>query len=487
MPKTPALLPKDQFPKQAIDESVVKQPKPSESSGDSWSLVSQLTIGLAIAADKVTPWGRAPKVRDQQLRDFWPTEPNLAGAVVNVSFRNATLDWEVQATSRVEQAVTDMLTSALAGDLIGWVPFVQKFSQDLYTTDNGGFIELIRDPVMNAGSRFQGPRAPVIGIGHLDSGQCTRTGNAEFPIIYKDKDNREHKLAWYQVIPFSDFPSSIERMHGIGYCAVTRTLRLAQIMRSIEIYKDEKISGRHSKAIHIVGGIGRVQLDDATKRTHENADNQGQIRYIEPIIVASLDPEKPVSVATIDLASLPDGFDFDQEMQWYISGLALGFGVDYQEFAPLPGGNIGSSQQSMILHRKTSGKSPAIFMRTITEAFRNYGVIPRSAKFFFNDKNEQEELERQEVRTKAMEEVVMGVNAGVLSPAAARKDLEQRGIYDEKILSMIPEEYGEDRQKNSSYVERGGNTIAEDAGRQDTGKIKPRAGDRLRKLLGVKS
>lgn len=485
MPKTANLAPIDQFPKQAIVESVQEQPGPEESQGANAPLSAIITFGMASVADQITPWGRAPKIRDQQLRDFWPTEPYLAGAISTVCMRNCAFDWEVKCTASksVEKAVTDMLNNAIAGGEIGWVPFMSALSQDLYTTDNGGFIELIRDPSMDANSKFKGPMAPVIGIAHLDSGQCTRTGNAEYPVWYRDRNNNEHKLAWYQVIPFSDFPSSIERMNGIGYCAITRTLRLAQIMRSIALYKDEKISGRNFKAIHLVSGVSRTEIDQAKRRTTEDADNRGNTRYLEHVILASLDPEKPVSVATIDLASLPDGFDMDQEMQWYIAGLALGFGVDYQEFAPLPGGNIGSSSQSMILQRKTSGKGPATVMRRITEAFRNYGVIPRIADFSFNDKDEQEALERQEVRTKALEESAIAVNAGILSPAAARADLVARGIYTEETVQNIPENFGIKPDPNSKYVERGGNTIAEDAGRQNASKSNPTIGDRLRKIL----
>ena len=204
-----------------------------------------------------------------------------------------------------------------------------------------------------------------------------------------------------------------------------------------------------------------------------------------PSILASLDPEKPVSTATLDLASLPDGFDYDQEMKWYISSLALGFGVDYQEFAPLPGGNIGSSQQSMILHRKGSGKGPAVLMRMLSEAFRNYGVLPKGCEMRFNDKDEQEELERQTVRTKAMEEYAISIRNYILTPEAARRDLVARGIYDEKTIAGIPEDYGikqMDKNQNKNPIgQTGGNTMVEDVKRNETGAQNETGGDRLRK------
>lgn len=486
MPNVAQLQPESQYPQPAVKRSVQEFPKPEEGMGHTY------TIQLASSADTVYPWGRYPALRDSQLREFWPTEPYLAGAVTNIGMRSASLQWEIHHKSdRIEQAVTDILRTALAGDTFGWVPFMLKFSQDLATQDNGAFIELIRDPTVDANSKYQGPMAPVLGIGHLDAGRCVRTGNPKYPVRYTDRLGKPHKLAWYQVIPFSDQPSAIETMNGIGYCGVTRVLRMAQIARSLAIYKDEKISGRHIKQIHFVSGVSRQDIQDEIERGVEEANNTGMIRFMLPRILASLDPEKPVSTATIDLASLPDGFNFDEDMKWYISCLALGYGVDYQEFAPLPGGNIGSSNQSVILHRKGSGKGPAVLMRMINEAFVNYGVLPREADLRYNDKDEQEELERQNVRTKAMEEYAIAVNARILTPEAAAKDMVMRGLWSDKTIQDIPAEYWAMAMKQEEgrqpVGDRGGNTIEEDASRQDNGRegTNQTIGDRLRKALQV--
>lgn len=480
----PRLTPGSQFPEQAIQQSVQKFPPPNQGVG--WFGAGWFTIDLASSADQVQRWGVNTRLRDSQLRDFWPTEPYLAGAISNVSMRNAAFDWEIRGKSeKVNQAVTDMLLRAIGRDGIGWSTYELAGSQDLYGTDNGRFEELIRDPGIDANSRFTAERAPVIGLAHLDSGQCVRTGNPEFPVIYTDRDGQPHKLAWYQVICMSEFPSPRESMNGVGVCAVSRALKLSQIMRSILIFKDEKIGGRHIKQLHFVSGVSRKEIEDEQKRTQEMANNAGQTRFILPSILASLDPEKPVTTATIDLAALPDNFNFDEEMKWYISGLALDFGVDYQEFAPLPGGNIGSSSQSQILHKKSSGKGPATYMRRKIEAYRAYGVLPRICEMVYNDKNEQEELERQTVRTKAVEEYSMDVRNKILTPAAVRADALERGIYTKAIIDMVPEDYGmvQTEPGTNPVGQRGGNTLAEDNKRQDLGKPSETRGDRLRKAL----
>lgn len=479
MPNIPLLQPESQFPTQAIQESVQKFPAPNNVSG-SFSLV----FDMASSADMISPWGKNIQKRDRELRQFWPTEPNLAGAMANICMRNAAFDFVIKSeNTRLETAVTDMLTSSLGPPgQVGWSAKETAVSQDYYATDNGAFEEIIRDPGLDANSQFKAERAPVIGIAHLDSGQCVRTGNPEYPVLYTDRDGKVHKLAWYQVIPFCEMPSPIATMNGVGVCAVSRVLRAAQIMRSMAILTDEMVSGRNFKKINIVGGVNRADVEDARKRGQEQSDNLGHLRYIEHLILCGLDPEKPVSVATIDLAGFPTDFNYDIYMKWYISTLALGFVVDYQDFAPLPGGNIGSSSQSEILSKKSSAKGPATYMRSKIDAYKIYGVLPRNCEMVYDDKNQAEELERQVIRTKAMEEVAISTRNYVLTPGAARKDLVKRGIYDRDTIDGIPENYGEKEMAPKQTIgQTGGNTIAENASRTPTGAQSETVGDRLQK------
>src|SRR5512133_621916 len=103
MPNTPVLSPINQFPTQAIKESVQVQPDVIQSPIQG----GYFTIGLGTVADQITPWGKNVKRRDQQLREFWHTEPYLAGAITTTAFRDSAYDWEIKHPSpKVAQAVT---------------------------------------------------------------------------------------------------------------------------------------------------------------------------------------------------------------------------------------------------------------------------------------------------------------------------------------------------------------------------------------------
>lgn len=484
MPNVPLLQPDSQFPSSAIEQSIQDLPK----KGENTSLQNfAFTFNIASSADTIYPWGLNTLVRDRQLREFWPTEPNLAGAMANMCLRNSALDWVIKHRStRVETAVTDMLKSALGPPgQIGWSGKETAISEDYYSTDNGAFEEIIRDPGIDANSKFKDEKAPVIGIGHLDSGKCQRTGDPLVPVIYTDRHGVLHKLRWFEVIPFCEMPSPITTMNGVGICAVSRILRAAQIMKSIAILTDEMVSGRNFKKINIVGGVSRSDVEDARKRGQEQADNLGHLRYIEHLILCGLDPEKPVSVATIDLAGFPTDFNYDIYMKWYISTMALAFVTDYQELAPLPGGNIGSSAQSEVLNLKSRAKGLSVYMRSKVEAYKTYGVLPRDCEMIYDDKNQAEELERQEVRTKALEEAAIAARSGIIPPENIRQDLVRRGIYDKATIDGILAEYGNDIVAPKQPIgPTGGNTIAEDAGRVSTGRPNQTIGNRLQKMFG---
>jgi hypothetical protein len=463
-------MPNDNFPQEPFKKTVVGYPKDLDSSPLDFFHSFPLVDAIANVSNRITGWGTNVSRRDSELRDFYIKEPWLAGAVYSVSIRNAAFNWEVEAPSeKLETALTDMLNGAISGTQFGWLPFIEKFTTDLHTTDNGAFIELIRDP--GTSSRFKNENAPIIGIANLDSGRCVRTGNPVTPVIYIDRELKRHKLKWYEVIPVSEHPSPIETMYGVGYSAITRILTVAQIAYSIEIFTDEKISGRHYKQIHFVSGVAKSEIDDVKSRGQEEADNRGQIRFIEPAILASIDPEKPVSTETIELAAFPDNFDFDEFMRWYIANIALNMGIDYQDLAPLPSGQLGGGTQAEILHRKSSKKGGKFFMEMIQNIFRDYGVIPRPALFQFTEMDMAEELEKAAVLKEKLEAVAIGTRSNIINGPAGREMLVRDGVLEQDIADLIPEDFGAEEFRsggNKPEMSVGGvgsTTAAEDAAR----------------------
>lgn len=418
------------FNPQVEKQTVVESPTKDERGGPYHSAMLQIVT----AVDEFTPWGQSVRTRDRQLRDFFSTEPLLASAVYSTSVRNASFMWEVVGRdadkpqpSRTIHAVENMLHQANRGR--GWHDWMLRTSLDLYTQDNGAFTELIRTS--------NTPTAPVIGIGYLDAGQCIRTGDPKYPVIYYDRWGKEIVLPYWKVHMWTEFPSTIETMYGMQYCAVTRCLMAAQILRDINVYKREKVSGQFAKRIELVSGVTRQNIDDAIAIAKAQQLNQGLFRFVLPVIIPGIDPQSAISHVSIDIATLPDGYDEETTFKWYIAQLALAFGVDYQEFAPLMAGNLGTSQQAEILHLKTRGKGPALIMQMIEEAFNYQGILPSNVKFRFLEQDIRSEREKAEAYFTRVKARSMQLKSGELDVEAARSLAVEAGDMPEHMIEEI--------------------------------------------------
>lgn len=387
-------------------------------------------ISLASFADHLPPWGTQPWVRDRLLRDFFPTESVLCSALFSTISKYAAFGWSLEGYPRTVDRVRNMLHSSEHGD--GWIHFCQKQLLDIFTQDNGAHMEVIRTD--------NNERAPVVQLNHLDASRCFRTGIRDEPIVYTDVRGKQHLLKWYQVISSTEFPSAKEEMRGYQYCVVTRLLTAAQRIRDIGKFQSEKIHGRNPGAIHLVSGVSTKQVREALGVQQEESDARRVMNYVTPLIIGSIDPTANVSAATLQFANLPDGFDEEVANRWYINQLALAFGADYQDFAPLPGGNLGSAHQAEVLHLKSRGKGPALFMRMYEQKFNFHGVMPRTCTFSFGEQDVALDSELEDLRYKRAQTLSMYVKEGILTPQAARQIMMDHGDLDEKYLAMFGEQ-----------------------------------------------
>jgi len=428
-----------------------------------------IILQAAVAADEAPAWWSHR--RDVYLSKFWPTEPFLAGAIYAVSTRNASFRYELHGPEKDIWRSQDMLNQANFGE--GWQPFIMKLTNDILCSDNAGFIEVIRpakartskctydaiksiDPDTGKMSWFPYDRhsgkikysldfkmsdSPLdlpVGIAHLDSHKCTRTGDPDYPVLYTDLKGNIHKLAYYQVITIEDMPSPRQEMHNVGYSSITRCLRLAQILRDMNIYKHEKVSGRFARAVHITNADA-LQLQDAINKSNAAADSAGLTRYSQPIILNTVNPTTKPEVATLALASLPDSFSEEETMRWYIAGVANALGVDYGFLAPLPGNKLGTSDQAETQAQQARGKSSRLFMETLQNKFNYAGLFPRTVSFRFADADPWEESERDRALALRARSLSILVKAGIIPEAIARQMSADWGDLDPKYLEMLGE------------------------------------------------
>ncbi len=462
-------MPTQPNPTEAIKRTV--QEFPEVNAGP--ALMQPIIFNVGQAADEIDAWW-SPQ-RDKQLSAFWSTEPFLAGTVYSIMSRNASFRYELKGPAKDVWSSQQLFAQADFG--AGWQTFIEKVTQDLLVVDNGAFIEVIRParartakctydaikmrdpdsdemiwvaydrhagkPMFNlvADRDFKVMDSPLdlpVGIAHLDSLACTRTGDPDFPVVYTDRKGRQHKLNSYQVLTLEDMPSPRQEMNGVGICAVSRCLRLAQIIRDMQVYKHEKIAGRFSRAIHITN-VDAMQLQDAIDQANMNNDARGLSRYSQPVILATLSKDAKPEVATINLAILPDGFSEEETMRWYVAGVANAFGVDYGFLAPLPGNKLGTSTQAETQERQAKGKSSRLFMQNLTFKFNFSGILPRTVTFQFSVADPWEESEKDRALARRARALATLIDANIIDQFMARQMLTDMGDLDPKYLAMIGE------------------------------------------------
>lgn len=424
-------------------------------------------IGNYNSSDLPEWWSPA---RDRYFREFWHTEPFLASAIYSISARNAAYEWELKGPKSDVEYSQNLLAHANFGE--GWQSFVTKLTIDLSTQDNGAFIEIIRPAKVRIDGELLpavksydyesgksiwmaikgGVRIPVldaqiqdnplelpIGIAHLDAGQCTRTGDPETPVIYTDINGYQHRLMWWQVAMLEDMPSPIETMNGVGVCALSRVYKTAEILKSITTYKEEKVSGRFNRAIHLTN-VDPDAINDAIAQSNARNDNLGLMRYSQPVVAATLNPDASPSVVTIDLASVPDGFDEKTTMEWYISNLALALGVDYGFLAPLPGKGLGTASQSEVQAKQALGKSSRLFMNQMEFKINYNGILPSTVVFNFDDEDIENQKLRDDAAAVRANTRATRIQSGEITPAIARQLATDDGDLDRKYLKLLGEQ-----------------------------------------------
>lgn len=404
----------------------VQEQIPLEQAGMLGHDMGSVLFFTARADEEIEPWGQNVKLRDQQLRSFISQEPTFASALGMVAARNATFSWKLEGPEVQVKRYSRILQTANFGK--GWAHLMAQISIDLATQDSGAFIEVIR--------MADSEKSPVVGLNALDAARCYPTGVDEVPVIYLDRLGHYHWLKWYQIIHLTEIPATYEGLPGLQYCTLTRAMRACRIMRDIGIYLSEKIGGRNARAVTLVKGVTPEQIEAAWNQHRLRSDSAGLLRYSQPLLVGAIDPKAEIGFQTLEIASLPDGFDLDLSMKQYIGQLAMAFMVDYQEFAPLPGGGLGTSAQSEVLHMKSRGKGPGLFMKLVAEAL-NFAVLPESVQFLWDDQDPDADKAAVETGKLRAESRALRIESGELTIEVARKIAFEEGDLSKEMLDAL--------------------------------------------------
>lgn len=364
-------------------------------------------------------WSRE---RDAMLRQtlYTPFHDFWTGAIGIAITKMASLTWIVESDApRLCSYAQELLLAADSNS--SWVSFLGRHLQDYLCTDNGAFIEIVRAS-NSAGSR-------IIGLVHLDSLRCTRTGDAEIPVLYRDTTGELHEVKTHQVISFSDMPSPSETWHGVGMCAASRAW--GQILKSeaIERYIFDKVSGERALSLDLVKGISdqsiKTGMDTAREQREARSTLKGAYQYLGAVVLPVLD-DVPLQHQRINFAELPDGFDRKEELNISLLAFANAIGLDPQDLQPLTGQALGTGAQSQVLHEKAAGKGLASWRQQFTHSLNQF-VMPNVVTFAFSEKDLRDQQSAAQVTNTRIDGVTKLVEKQIITPAQAAQMLSDSG------------------------------------------------------------
>lgn len=350
-------------------------------------------VGMVLRQRTITDvpyYGTITRERDRRLRvlaHLPGMEPVQAAISTYIQKVNST-GWILEGPQTVARRIHQLLHNADYGQ--GWEEFISRTLTDYLTQDNGLFIELIGrgDPA--------GPlEGQVLGLAHLDAGRCRRTGNLAYPVIYTDTDGGQHKLHTTRVLFQADSPDTDERRLGVGFCALSRVVSVAQRLFNWSEMSSEFMDNFPAAGIMVIKQMAKKMFDDqmkayeAGRRMNEQEIYHGLITLFFP----SGQVDKPVEL--VNFRQLWENFSQKELYDVMIDLVTMGFNIDRQELAPLSSTSLGSGAQSTTLSQKSRGKGIAAVLNLYERLINK--ITPQSVTFKFDFQDDEADLKAAQI------------------------------------------------------------------------------------------
>jgi hypothetical protein len=330
----------------------------------------------------------------------------------------------------------------------GWVSGQERHLQSYLLTGNGSHVEIVR-ATGAAGSR-------ILGLVPLDPLRCLRTGDADVPLLYRDRPGNLHELRDYQCFNVTDQPDSEELWYGVGHCAAERAYFKIITMQGLEQYLYEKITGRRPTSLFIINGLSTSQIEMAMRTAQEDAQSKGQANYMGAAVAAVIDPTAPPGMIEIPFTKVPDGFNPLEERREAKLVYADAIGIDPQELDPSLAnrGALGTGAQSVVIAEKEKGKG--LWAWDKKWAYNvNYHCLDDRTTFYFQENDLRDQAQKADILSKHASALDALVTDGTLTgPQALNWLVDQEEMPKEYApTDMTPDEDLNDSEKPETAAE----------------------------------
>lgn len=397
--------------------------------------------------------------RDVVLGSTIEMEAMWAGAVARTATKFASHGYIISDSSKSGRKIAasqQLLTRADGGQ--GWVSFAEKLIQDVLLADNGCHIRVYRageerqqirlkEALTVSRDGYDGQpiqqitvsRAPaggrIMGLYHLDTLRCTRTGNLAYPIRYQALDGHIQLLRYDQVLSYADLPSPRAELYGVGRCAAGRAYPTIAKLAAMERLVFESLTGGGANKIALIRGLLEPTLNAIIQGAQAEAAAKNMIYYLGTILGA-IPGDVDLQVVEIRLKELLSQFDPKIERDNGYLVYANNIGVPVQDIQPLSGQGLGTGKQTELLHDAGQGMGAIAAFVKWWEQTCSDKLLPATTTLEFRDEHDlREQKARAEVAKLRADERGARIASGEISPAMARQLASDAGDLAPELLA----------------------------------------------------
>jgi len=205
-------------------------------------------------------------------------------------------------------------------------------------------------------------------------------------------------------------------MNGVGFCAVSRCVNVAQTLADIYDFKQEKLGSRPPNQLLVGKGVPGRLIMDAFRMADSMQDNFGVSRHSRTIAIGS-DENTEISIDKIDLTSM-DQFDENTSVNVGMALIATAFGLDVSEIWPSTREDTGSSG-SRLASSRVRGKLPKLVTRQLASIL-NRKLVPANLRCEFDFQDDVEDNQRALTRDIRGRNRERDINNGAINVRSAR-------------------------------------------------------------------
>lgn len=384
-------------------------------------------IANLIQLDTFMPahWSRA---RDIRLAQFARESDPLKIAITtfiskasNVPLLLVPRDRTVQSHVELAEVMTEALDMN-SGFGRGFAEEYKRFIFDWLTQDNGAFMMILGH------GRLTGPIiGRASGVVHLASYRCTRISDPIYPVLYLHTDGILYKIHYTRIISMVNLPQPDPELRGVGMCPVTLCLDSARELHDIAVFMQEKLGSRPARQILYAKTGARVEeIRAAILEGDMLMRNERLTRFAKTLLLGPKNASGKLELDTIDLASVPDGFDRQSDTLLAMATIAAAFGLDLRDLAYSFGISGQTRSDAQIQHLKGLGKGVAEFADHFAKLL-TIRFLPKSLVAAFDYVDDSQDEASAKITSQRSASRTRDLMGAVLSPRVAREHMLRYG------------------------------------------------------------